>query len=531
MWIEFGQKQQPIMLYLLPVRMPVLWLVLFFPLLLRGQCGQESSLYQRVHQIYENLVAAIGHDQLRHAPVLCMPDRMQIPATFDAHSNTISIELPLCEQLLRRMPEHFDEGVALILGHELGHFFAQDECVEGFGVIRAASGPQDTLQLQRELKADYFGGFAAYLAMYVNALDHFEPILQLVYDMYHIQWPRFEERIQMAEGVYEDIDTLIGVFETGNLLTFIDQPLEANACFTYILHKFQSREIQNNLAVNYLRHAFLYMDYRRRKYVFPFELDPRTRLFTNIRKPYFPNADSANKYLQIALRLLREAVAQDTSYYQGVVNLACVYALMDDMKQLDRLLRQLRAKAYPLLVRQYGTLVEGLAFALKGEKKMALRVLHAVEEAAQDSMLQAIAELNAQVVAGKPIHDNISEEKSIYCLPAFQYLSNPQAIAYTNTLPITARDHIYVAHLPYKAKIISYKQQFLFYLPSTYEQEVCGELAVGATIEQVLQVMGRPTRIIFSNLEGYNFYHYHRSNVVLSVKNNVLDRWWAYYIP
>lgn len=233
------------------------------PLWAQDFLPQSHPKYVTVRKVYTRLVHAFGDG--RPSPKLRLVSTSapssNIIAWYDHIENTLTLE-ERAYDLCRLQQADSLHALATILSHEMAHYYKDHHWGSYFGndfadldvgmdVKSLQYNRQKRLELEAE--ADFFGGFAGFLAGY-NTLGVSANILQSIYKVYQLDkadaaYASLAERMEIARRSQKKLETLVPVFEAGTSLLLVGRYEEAARCFDYVAHRFPSREILNNAGV------------------------------------------------------------------------------------------------------------------------------------------------------------------------------------------------------------------------------------------------------------------------------------------
>lgn len=390
---------------------------LFVMHLATNTCSALDSLpadhptYQAIQQVYERVAHAFGDGRVP-PKLLVNPDkpdaRLRVAMYFPGSEEQFGTDEQLSESfitiderlynLLKPLGKNRDSGLAVILAHELAHFYYRHGWVNEFGnafadtnlgqrMLRTAA--YDEI-IRIETEADYFGGFYGYLAGY-NTLGLTAQVLDIIYTAYNIpddlkSYPSRTERKAIALKSEEHIRKMLPVFEAANRLLLVSKYEEAGRLYQYISRSFPSREMFNNSGVAFAQQALEQADADALHFVYPFELDTRTRLQTTLRGEYMeksmrsfeqpfraPRGPSV-PLLRKAEKEFREAINRDEQYPMAYINLASVLALLKEYTAAMTYVEKghaLARKQRDDYAEDWALTVRGIIFAETGERTKA----------------------------------------------------------------------------------------------------------------------------------------------------------------
>lgn len=314
-----------------------------------GVSAQESlsadnPKFQLASSVYQRLVIAIGDGRppplLRVAPRGRRDRGGKVVAWYDARSQAVVLD-ELAFDVALSFGEGAESALALLLGHELAHYFRGHDWGGDFGNAFAGLDVADAMRAHRrtsaeilrlETEADYFGGIYNHLAGY-DGLEIAPRLLGEIYAAYDLEdrlegYPGLAERAEIAVRTSEELRQLLPLFDAGNGLLVIGRPHEAGRLYETIARTFPGREILNNLGVAKVHAAMALFPPGEPRFAYPLELDPETRLAQRGR-PRGDAADAARResLLVEAQRAFEQSVARDPAYSPALLNLAAVYEL------------------------------------------------------------------------------------------------------------------------------------------------------------------------------------------------------------
>jgi tetratricopeptide (TPR) repeat protein len=307
--------------------------------------------------VYNDIANAFGNPRKPPLPVLEV--RGKGGRNKIAWTTRDPLKITIEEETFDLCFEQVGEGrnaLAVILGHELAHFYKDHFWAEEFlhdnktlGIrersreIREQSGGvvAENERTMAETEADVAGGFAGYIAGY-NTIGVSARLIERIYATYGIAaaasegYPSLADRQKFAEISEKKLERLVAVFEAGNRLMLVERYEDAARCFDYLTREFDfpSRELYNNAGVARALSALRLFDPDSLRYAYPFEFDAETRL-AGERSGSRGFAGESKE--QFRARLLSEAAAdftkaieRDKAYAPAYVNLALVQHLQGE---------------------------------------------------------------------------------------------------------------------------------------------------------------------------------------------------------
>lgn len=225
-------------------------------------------------------------------------------------------------------------ALAVLLSHELVHCYEKHDWEEyfasefkGFGLGGAV---KDNMQ-EDEIQADYLGGFLAYQAGFTT-FGIMPKFLDKVYEKYDLtdeklsNYPKKEERKNIAKQSEERLKNLLELFEMGNFLVALEEYDDALEYYYKVLEDFQSREIYNNLGVLSTLSAMKLFTPLENVFAYPVELDVQSRLNKGSRGDL--RKEQREEKLLEAIDFFEKARQLDAFYPIAHLNEGCAHALL-----------------------------------------------------------------------------------------------------------------------------------------------------------------------------------------------------------
>lgn len=370
-----------------------------------GQLGaraQDTAAYNHAKGIYKRLVQARG-DFRYQEPEFVMNREENRVAAMDYGGPKIILE-EKAYQICQSYGDQADAAIAFLLGHELAHYYEKHGWRRGF-----ASEYKDLdigLRLDsitdgaaNETEADYLGGFLAYSAGF-GLFDQGGDVIGKLYEGYGLDallpgYPSLADRQELGRRTAVRIQELADVFDMANLLVALGRYTEAKDYYRYILMRYQSRELHNNVGVTAVLDALQEFKPNELKYRYPVQLDLD---FSASKGDGM--ASSREKKLRQAILHFDAAISLDPDYAPAYLNKACALALLGDIPRA-RFYAELEAgkedrrAAYP----KTGTDVDVLLGILEATEGREAEAADAFEAAAAKG--SALAEYNLKVLKGE----------------------------------------------------------------------------------------------------------------------------------
>ena len=337
----------------------------------------NSSINETIlKKVYYNISAAMGFTA--DPPDLkLIPQDNGMVAYINYDLNAICIEqhaLDLCLSMEGKQ----EAAIALLLGHELAHFYFKHEFGSKFAASyswKSISQFDTTFKLintMHEEQADSMGGVFSFLAGY-NTSGIADALLPLIYSSYHFPdsldgYPVLSKRIETSKNNDKILGRFIKVFETANFMLLTHHYEDAQNLYEFLIRQgFNSREIYNNLGLAYVFDMLLNTDMSI-KYKYPLEIDMETRSFNS--KNIFEDR------LDLAIKRFEQAIKFDPAYHTAYLNLACTYSLLNKLKDADFYLEKALDVCRKNKADSSGIyILSGILSDQKADKKMARKYL------------------------------------------------------------------------------------------------------------------------------------------------------------
>ncbi len=396
--------------------------------------AEREKKLKKAREVYDRLVSARG-DTRYLVPALTLEPTEQNGAIMYYSVPEIMLEEKAFDVCASFGPD-MDAALAIILGHELTHYYEKHGWRRGF--VEDYKDLKIKMKLDElqekigyETQADYIGGFLAYTAGY-GIFDKGPHLIDAIYEKYHLHdslmpnYPRREDRKTLSERTAKRVEALIEVFEMANMLAIVGLYPEARQYYHYVLKEYQSREIYNNIGVLTIMEALGYFKEGEFKYQLPLELD----LESSVSERLGPTEiEIREKLLKEALRNFDAAISLDPDYAPAYLNKACAYALLGDAPRAQfyaeiEAIQCATKNGRPETASDAKVLL-GILAAIRGDKASAQKILEA--EVAQKNPL---AETNLKLLLGTPTATTTRPEKdeTIDGIDLYEYKDNPSSI-------------------------------------------------------------------------------------------------------
>ena len=350
-------------------------------------------------QVYDQLTRSIGDSRT--------PPELRIvkgkAATFDVAlffpgRHAIYIEEQFYDVVQSALPKQRPHALALILGHELAHFYRNHRWAEGFSraftqrqqessgnAPVSANAPRETADERRRLEAeaDYFAGFYSYLAGF-HTLSIAPQVFDAIYHHYQLDpaLPAYEHlrhRKETAREAQQRLREWLPLFDAGVQSLLIHDYTSAGRIFDRVATEFPSPEVFNNAGVADALAALEWYPESDAPFTYPIELDPESRLAGGEQRgaPLLNQEDRVEYRRSLLVRAKRnfeKAIALNPSYVTATINLACALDLLGDYesartKAADA--QMLGLTQHLSLARAHAHTVAGIVLAHQNQREFA----------------------------------------------------------------------------------------------------------------------------------------------------------------
>ncbi len=294
----------------------------------------DEKKYQKAKSIYFALIKQKG-DYRTKIPKF----KMTKNETVVAEITYLDIpEITLEEKAYDVCASIGDEAIAFLLAHELTHYYEKhawkNEFTKSYSDLAIGTQLRSTEnQIINETQADYLGGFLAYTAGY--GLNYkAEILLKNLYSSYMINngsipnYPSLEDRITLNKRSEAKLELFTQLYETANHLLITGNYKEAVEYYQYILMRYQSNKLYNNLGLCLVLQAKQYFNLKELKYEYPLELE---------NKPIFERDASTIKLrdslLNAAIISFDIALGMDPAYLPAKLNKAISFCLLGEYQR------------------------------------------------------------------------------------------------------------------------------------------------------------------------------------------------------
>jgi tetratricopeptide (TPR) repeat protein len=286
----------------------------------------DDARYQTIKKVYERLSNASGNGHtLPSLYIEQLNYNHKIIAYYDEENHIIVTEVELYDLLVQKYGDRVDDALAIVLGHELAHFYQHHTSGHNCVGYNAEAKNQ-------EKEADKQGLYYTFQAGYQTA-DIAVDVIKEIYKFYQLSdggscgYPTLEDRINSMNEAIAEVFKSVEIYKTANFLMMLQEYQKAAILYEYIAKSFPTAEILNNIGVAYARMGIKKTNLRLQ---YPLLIEEFTILSNqNIDgiNPYEDNK-STKEYYERAKSAFSRAVLLDEKYTLSHLNLACVTHLI-----------------------------------------------------------------------------------------------------------------------------------------------------------------------------------------------------------
>jgi len=332
----------------------------------------DPDKLKKANQIYSSLIAEKG-DYRFTVPKLKLSNEASNVAYIDYESNEIVLEtraFDICEQL----GDHF---IAFILAHELTHYFEKhawkNEFISRYSDLKIGVELKSVDdQIVNETQADFLGGFLCYSAGY-QLTDQIDTVLKSLYKAYEVpdsvpNYPVLSDRVEMTKRSIANLKSFIEVFEMANYLTITGKYKEAMAYYQYILQRYQSHKIYNNIGLVSILTALREFTQKELVFEYPLELE---------NEPIFDRTGETRRdsILKASIRYFDFALGMDPNYLPAKLNKAIAWTLLGELEKAayfcEQEIMEVADTAQYAKTLYDAWVLNGIILAKKGKKDLA----------------------------------------------------------------------------------------------------------------------------------------------------------------
>lgn len=315
----------------------LLFIISSLPLLAQEILPNNHPKVRATRLVLERLIQVFGQPPgSGAAPLLrihehSLDSKLILELNYKQGQPVLDMQESLYDLCMAHFGAHQPDALALLLGHELVHFYANHQWITQFGrPQRFAKGPaSNSANATAERQADYLCTFYTYLAGY-QPYKICEPLITTIYKHYRLPdklegYPTRQERIETAHESRKEAQELIAAFRAGLLLMSTGSYLEAEQAFLYVIRQNEAiglkgpKEAYNNAAAAILWQLIENTDNSRMPYYLPIESDVRLRKLRDRTSSGYPPAQE-QAMLNRCDNYLDKALAIDKSYHSALLN-------------------------------------------------------------------------------------------------------------------------------------------------------------------------------------------------------------------
>jgi tetratricopeptide (TPR) repeat protein len=356
-----------------PITAPLFHLPVF------GQTSEQQHLFTTI---------ANSFGQAKPIPKLEITKTCKSSAKYLPSEQKIQIEECLI-QLTKSFGKDSTNALAIIMGHELAHYYKSHEWSREFAYSLRGTKISEAISSEKsdfiEAQADQIGLLQVALCGY-QPYEVYKKLIGAIYSKYKLGdkipgYPTKTERIKIAESVAYNSLEMYPVYMAGVFLSSIDENEFATECFEKVLKVYPSREVLNNIAVCKMREIVKNTSKLHLPFIFDLEIDPITRL----KKPTLRGADSETDeevLLNNAMRFLENAILTDKTYSEAYYNLALCYILKGDYEIAIGKLHEAGAIPSSVLSTKF-IMLKSIAYYMDGQQDKALNTMKLLKESSK----------------------------------------------------------------------------------------------------------------------------------------------------
>lgn len=285
-----------------------------------GVNGQIKTAYP--YDVLLDIYEVVGNYNLP-MPDLEFIDSEDKIASYNSKLNKISVEKKAID-ICNRNREIGHQAMGFIIAHEIAHSLQSNSKEQNFVTDFLAFDKCADANIIEERNADIHGAFACYLAGY-HLDEGLHQMLDTIYEAYGLDnrslknYPSKAERKQSTSIALAQMDTLLGLFDFSQILALNGDYHLARKALEHITKFYHGKEIYHNIGVYYLLEALNYGEENVEPFIYPVEMEYRTRL----AKPFEQNGSKA---LNPAANLEREILLNNADrYFEEVLKLNSIY--------------------------------------------------------------------------------------------------------------------------------------------------------------------------------------------------------------
>lgn len=324
-------------------------LMLFISCTSYAQSNLETNTKKQIDIVFKQLITVFGSTKSVPEIVLVKKGKTAIaPAKYTPKPiPKIEIDVALYK-ICQSFGKDSLNAIALVLSHELTHYYNDHLFCSDYAFANLnKNNPQLAKTIQnaslfsrkeKETEADIKGFFFAAAAGF-QPYGLQEKLIEKIYKIYNLPdiqngYPTKQQRKIIAQSAETEAARLYGYFKAGLKALEEKKYDEAISAFKSANGKIPYRENLNNMGVARVRKALLLKlknseeDKFPDRFLYPIEIENKSRLNKEITRSLDDNSDEMEKLLKDAQMEFQEAISLDPSFTKGYINLACVLDLL-----------------------------------------------------------------------------------------------------------------------------------------------------------------------------------------------------------
>jgi tetratricopeptide (TPR) repeat protein len=397
-----------------------------------GQIQVKSSS-ELAKEVYQKLTRAIGDQQLAYPELEIRPGRSRV-ATFNCKQHKIYLDneaINICASYGNAQ----DDALAIILGHELTHFYKKHQgtnCETHFLVAKE----DFKAQFVEEHEADVYGGFIAQMAGYLAIEKIIDPLFEDLYKAYNgaqrgVNYPPLAQRKQLMKEACIKVNQLRLMYETAQHSIAIGHYELGTGVLQAIKKDLHFRELYNSLGVAQLKLGMSMGSWN--DYYYPLAIDYQ-HPFRDVENP----AEVIAFQYQQAVESLEQAIKMGPSYLPAYLNLCSAYELSKRPVEARELLKQLQLLPLNAEERSQAKIIEAIFLAHDGGKEAAkLLLLSLLKQADLSPANASIIQMNLDKLQGKSLSKSSLQtvfDDQLLAYDLFSPVPSSFRLAFTQTI-------------------------------------------------------------------------------------------------
>lgn len=292
---------------------------------------------------------------------------------------------PKLFQVCASFGEASEDALAIVLGHEMDHFFKKNN-VSGYANFHLYPSDPAT---KEEADADVNGLFYAFICGYDKAGEIFDDFITKVYDTFNLEGgnthPPLKTRKAANEQIRQTARWASDIFETANCLAVMRQYQPALVCYRRLRMMHDGVEIAYNEALINLLELLDDGNQRLVNFFYPIELADES-FFSKVRNTDGAIPDLIRERLAALESDFNTLSAQNPDFERARLTAFSIRVLLGETRTILPQLEQARILATEPLYEEKLILLQAIAAAKNDDKATATRLL--TELASQSPMPQ-----------------------------------------------------------------------------------------------------------------------------------------------